>query len=303
VLKNAQRSRSEGGDLCACAFKRSVAGTKSVVHPATGGAILDRMKNPFPGMNPWLEDYWRDVHAKFLVYACDQLNAELPPGLQARIDERLAIDSEEAKPPTYVPDVAITEHWDRPAEPVLGSGGASAALADPIVVDFGQQILRHLEIVDSRAHIITAIELLSPSNKQEGEACLNWQRKRRDYLAGGISLVEIDLLRSGVWTLPDRSLLEPVPHGRVHYHVCVTRPPWVARHAFYVVPLRARLPAIRVPLRRTDPDVALDLQGLIDQSYERGRYAEVLNYTKPPQLPLPEDEASWAREILAGQAR
>ena len=53
------------------------------------------MKNPFPGMNPWLEDYWRDVHASLLVYARDQLNEELPPGLQARVDERLAIDAED----------------------------------------------------------------------------------------------------------------------------------------------------------------------------------------------------------------
>ncbi|MBI2928090.1 MAG: DUF4058 family protein [Verrucomicrobia bacterium] len=259
------------------------------------------MKNPFPGMNPWLEDYWRDVHAKFLVYACDELNAELPAGLQARIDERLAIDTEEEKPPAYIPDVAITEQWDRAAGPVLSSGGATVALAEPIVVDFGEQIVRHLEIVDSRAHIITAIELLSPSNKLEGEACLHWQRKRRDYLAGGISLVEIDLLRSGVWVLPDPSLLEPVAHGRVCYHACVTRPPWTGRHEFYVFPLRERLLAIRVPLRRTDPDVALGLQDLINQCYERGRYSEVLDYTKPPQVLLPDDEAAWAREILAGQ--
>jgi hypothetical protein len=38
-----------------------------------------------------------------------------------------------------------------------------------------------------------------------------------------------------------------------------------------VLPLRQRLPAIRVPLRRTDPDAALDLQVLIEQCYERGR--------------------------------
>jgi hypothetical protein len=46
------------------------------------------MKNPFPGMNPWLEEFWRDVHASLLVYACDLLNTELPPGLHARVDER-----------------------------------------------------------------------------------------------------------------------------------------------------------------------------------------------------------------------
>jgi hypothetical protein len=122
-------------------------------------------------------------------------------------------------------------------------------------------------------------------------------------LRGGISVVEIDLLRGGGWALPDRSLLKPVPAGRVCYHVCVTRPPWVTRHEFYVLPLRERLPAIRVPLRRSDPDVALDLQLLIDACYERGRYASVIDYAKPLNPPLPEEEAAWAREILANKAK
>ena len=257
------------------------------------------MKNPFPGMNPWLEEFWRDVHASLLVYARDQLNAELPADLHARVDERLAIDAEEEKSRTYVPDVAVTEAWDRPARPVLGQEGASVTAAEPTIVDFGQQILRHVEIVDSRSHVITAIELLSPSNKEDGGAGLNWKRKRSDYLRADISLVEIDLLRGGAWTLPDRSLLKPLPPGRVHHYVCVTRPPSLSRHEFYVLPLRQRLPAVRIPLRRTDPDAALDLQILIDQCYERGRYASSLDYTKLPHPPLPEDEAAWAKGIVA----
>lgn len=249
-------------------------------------------------MNPWLEEYWRDVHAKVLVYACDQINRELPPGLQARVDERLAIDAEEEKPRSYLPDLAISESWDRPPGPVLGAGGVALAAAEPTVVDLGQQILRRLEIVDSRAHVITAIELLAPSNKAVGEACAAWNRKRRDYLAADINVVEIDLLRGGVWTLPDRSLLTPIPLGRVWHHVCLTRVPWRGCHEFYMLPLRKRLPIIRVPLRRTDPDVGLDLQSLIDQCYERGRYGAVIDYTRPPNPPLPEEEAAWAREVL-----
>ena len=259
------------------------------------------MKNRFPGMNPWLEEFWQDVHATLLVYSRDQLNAELPPGLHARVDERLAIGAEEEKARSYLPDVAIAESWDRPSGPVLGQGGATVAAAEPTVVDFGQQVLRRLEIVDSRAHVITAIELLSPSDKADPDGVLNWRRKRNDYLRGGISVVEIDLLRGGAWILPDRSLLKPVPPGRVCYHVCVTRPPWMTRHEFYILPLRERLPAIRVPLRRSDPDVALDLQLLIDACYERGRYASVIDYTKPLNPALPDEEAAWARDIFANK--
>ena len=165
------------------------------------------MKNAFPGMNPWLEAYWRDIHAKFLVYACDCLNAELPAGFVARVDKRLAIDANEERARTYIPDVAVTESWDRPAGPALGEAGSRVAVAEPTVVDFGQEILRHIEIVDSRAHVICAIELLSPSNKEEPWQRLNWQGKRLDYLRGGISLVEIDLFRSGGWVLHNSAAL------------------------------------------------------------------------------------------------
>jgi hypothetical protein len=160
-------------------------------------------------------------------------------------------------------------------------------------------VLRHLEIVDSRAHVITAIELLSPANKADYDATLAWRRKRLDYLRGGINLVEIDLLRGGSWALPSRSLLKPVPAGRVFHHVAVTRPPKLNRCEFYVLPLRQRLPAIRVPLRRADPDVALDLQLLVDQCYERGRYDAVIDYTRPLDPPLPDEEAAWVKEVLA----
>jgi hypothetical protein len=228
------------------------------------------MKNPFPGMNPWLEQFWRDVHASLLVYARDQLNAELPPGLQARVDERLAIDAEEEKARDYLPDI----------------------------VDNAEVMLRHVEIVESRAHVITAIELLWPTNKEKVECRANWKRKRLDYLRGGINVVEIDLLRGGAWVLPDRSLLKPCPPGRIFHYASVTRPPRISRIEFYVLPLRQRLPAIRVPLRRTDPDAALDLQVLIDQCYERGRYSEVIDYKTPTDPPLPEEEAAWAAEIL-----
>ena len=107
------------------------------------------MTNPFPGMNPWLEEYWRDVHARLLVYAADQLNGELPQYLTASIDERLVIDVEEKDPRAYLPDVAISEPWDNPVGPAFGPGGAAVEVAKPILVDRGEHKLRRLEIADS----------------------------------------------------------------------------------------------------------------------------------------------------------
>jgi hypothetical protein len=61
------------------------------------------------------------------------------------------------------------------------------------------------------------------------------------------------------------------------------------------------LPVIRIPLRRTDPDVALDLQSLVDQCYERGRFGTQIRYELPPSPPLPDAEAAWAKDVLIAQ--
>lgn len=191
-------------------------------------------------------------------------------------------------------------HLPIPAFP-LGPGGVVVETAQPVIANLGEVKLRRLEIVDSRENVITVIEPLSRSNKDEVDARNEWTRKRHEHLLAGINFVEIDLLRGGGWVLPDRSDLSPIPKGRVCYHVCATPPPRDGRHEYYVMPLRERLPSIRVPLRRGEPDVALDLQGLIDQCYERGRYDSVLRYDKEPEPPLPPEELAWAREILAAQ--
>ena len=43
------------------------------------------MNSPFPGMDPYLEQYWQDVHARLILYACDQLEDQLPGNLIARV--------------------------------------------------------------------------------------------------------------------------------------------------------------------------------------------------------------------------
>jgi len=257
------------------------------------------MKNPLPGMNPWLEEFWRDVHARLLVYAADRLNGELPGNLSASIDERLVIDVEEEEPRTYLPDVAIGEPWDQPSGPALGPGGAAVEAARPVVVDRGERKLRRLEIVDASGHIITVIELVSPTNKSDAKHRLLWDRKRDETLAAGISFVEIDLVRAGEWALPEHDGLLRLPAGRACYAVAATRAGRAGRHEFYVCPLRERLPIIRIPLRRGERDAALDLQSLIDACYERGRYGQKINYGKPPVPPLPSEDAEWTRTILS----
>ena len=116
-------------------------------------------------------------------------------------------------PRNCVPDLAITESWDNPPAHVLGPGGVAVDVAQPVIVDLGEMKLRRLKIVDSREHIITVVEPLSRSNKDEPDNRNEWTRKRHEHLLAGVNFVEIDLLRGGGWTLPDRSDLRPHPAG------------------------------------------------------------------------------------------
>jgi hypothetical protein len=258
------------------------------------------MKSPFPGMDPYLEEHWRDIHHSFLTYARDDLQEYLPNDLRARLEERVYVEPEYEDGRGIYPDVRVVEH------PGRGGGVALAAeveVAEPLIIHAESEPATEgfIEIIDvgSGNRVVTVIELLSNSNKQPGEGQDQYRKKQREYLQGGVSLVEIDLLRSGTRRLAVPAMLVPPSH-RTTYQVCVTRG-WRPRsHEVYRAPLREPLPTIRVPLRQTDPDVPLNLQALIDRCYHNGRYDDI-NYRAEPNPPLVPEDVAWAQELLSAK--
>src|SRR5437764_6886683 len=69
------------------------------------------MKSPFPGMDPYLEHHWLDVHSQLIARSRDALNRVLPEDLVARSEERLAVESELPSDTVrfYGPDVRVFE--------------------------------------------------------------------------------------------------------------------------------------------------------------------------------------------------
>ena len=65
----------------------------------------------------------------------------------------------------------------------------------------------------------------------------------------------------------------------------------------YVIGLHQPLPVISIPLRPKDADVALELQPLIDQCHERGRYHR-LRYRAELDPPFTPEDAAWVDQIL-----
>src|SRR3954470_17684496 len=52
-------------------------------------AVAER--SPFPGMDPWLESYWGDVHATIITDLADQISAQLPAELFVRVEEMVYV--------------------------------------------------------------------------------------------------------------------------------------------------------------------------------------------------------------------
>lgn len=221
------------------------------------------MPSPFPGMNPYLEqpDAWEDFHQDFLVRAREALMAEVGEHYLVKIETRLYLHELSAEERRFV------------------------GRADDIVKQ------AFLEIRDRRnRRIVTVVELLSPANKTPGADRDAYLGKRGEILAGQTHLVEIDLRRGGKRPHPPE--LPPCD-----YYVLVSRYEDRPNVGFWPIGLRERLPVVAVPLAGPDPDAHLDLQSVLDRTYDAAGFGSY-NYSETPEPPLTPDAAAWAAAFL-----
>ena len=67
------------------------------------------MASPFPGMDPYLERYWGDIHHTLITYARDQLQGVLPGDLRARVQERVFVEFPNCAERNMYPDIRVVE--------------------------------------------------------------------------------------------------------------------------------------------------------------------------------------------------
>ncbi len=246
------------------------------------------MPSPFPGMDPYLEAHWRDVHARLVIYASDALQAILSPSLRARVEERALLEMPQG-------------FCEYPRRGVAIWSESAVAAAEPLLVETEPEppIETYLEIIDRESgnRVVTVIEFLSPSNKSPGPNREQYLRKQRDICSSDANLVEIDLNRFGTHTLAF-SLVNLKPEKRTAYMACVRRTTRRGMAEVYPMPLWERLPAVKIPLRPDDADVSLDLQALVEQCYRNGGYEGTLNYAIDPDPPLFGADEEWTDEWL-----
>jgi hypothetical protein len=192
------------------------------------------------------------------------------------------------------PDVAIiTAPMEvRPASEA-DTATAVASVAQTVVLPQFEEVReRYLEIRDAQTHaVVTALEILSPSNKAPGEGRDAYEEKRRQVLSTLTNLVEIDLLRGG-------KPMEMQPPAPGDYRILV-RTGWERPQArLYACSVRQALPEVPVPLRRGEPEARLLLGTLLADIYARAHYDLRVDYRQPPEPPLSPSDAAWADALL-----
>ena len=74
------------------------------------------------------------------------------------------------------------------------------------------------------------------------------------------------------------------------------------RSSITAFPCASGLPAIAMPLRQTDRDIPLDLQAILNECCEEGRYVDDIDYREEPDPPLGPDDARWAEPCSKSRA-
>ena len=226
-----------------------------------------------------------------------QLATKLPADLAARPEEGVSISADGCdEPHSFRADVAVKETWQDGVPPSWSpddDAELEARAAIPTIVQAAPMTERWVEIREAGGRLITVIEILSPGNKNGG----GWSaylEKRRLLLESPINLVEIDLLLGGRPVFPETFVKLP-PLEDTHYFINTKRAGTGMRREILRPLLREPLPVIRIPLRKGEKDVFIDLQSLVNQVHEVGRY-HMLDYRRLPEAPLSPADQEWLRE-------
>jgi hypothetical protein len=203
---------------------------------------------------------------------------------------------EEVAVASLLPDVGVANGGQ--AAPEGASSGTLSAAPLRLATVVPRRMPQYaVEIRDTaERQLVTAIELLSPTNKR-GDGRRQYLKKREHLLLSAVHLLEIDLLRQGR-RVPMR---EPLPEAS--YFVLLNRVNRRLVSEVWPIRLDQPLPTVPVPLLDDDPDVPLDLQAALTNVYDFGSYERAVDYTRPPEVALSPAEEAWAVERLRAAGR
>ena len=197
--------------------------------------------NPFPGMNPFMEQTWPDVHLRLIGLALETLGIELPEDLVAKAELQVDVfESPHDKSRPIRPDLAIVDvaqSWVHGLPPVWtpGSDAGAITVTEPALLMLSEVPHRWIEIRTDLGDLVTVIEVLSPANKFAHREA--YRLKRQDYVAARVNVVEIDLLREGGFTVDVDETSYEQQYGPLgeRYTLCASRGIIPGRREVYTV--------------------------------------------------------------------
>ncbi len=164
-------------------------------------------------------------------------------------------------------------------------------------IEVSEMHQRFIEVVELAVpeRVVTAIEILSPTNKTPGDGYTEYRRKQTEYIQSATHLLEIDLLRAGTHTVAaSKSELEKL-FGHWDYLVYLHRAGDGLRGDTWPRTVRQVLPQVLIPLTDPHPDVRLDLQSVVSRVYEAGAFDRSTDYSLSPIPALRPEDAEWAK--------
>jgi hypothetical protein len=263
------------------------------------------MPSPFPGMNPYLEhpEFWAEVHHRLITAIADAIESNLSLNYRVAIEKRTYLSDGEESVLVGIPDVAVFSQTaitpkgiasltatQTPSTTTLPAQPESVPVTIPVPQEFREGYLEIREVATGR--VVTAIEVLSPTNKRPGKGREAYEDKRREVLSRRTHLVEIDLLREGK---PMRILNEMPP---THYRILVARGNLRPLAQLYGFSLQQEIPKFLLPLQSGDTEPVVDLQSLLLGLYERARFDLAIDYSLDPVPPLKQEDRDWADTLL-----
>jgi Protein of unknown function (DUF4058) len=152
-------------------------------------------KNPYRGVNAHYNSYlqqpyggWESFHHDYITYLKNAINENLPEGYYALAEKSLQIRGDASKPLSTRPDIGILQRSQ-----TYPSG--TAPLASPtleIDLETPESDLDAIVIYQREPKkFVTRVELLSPSNKREGDG---YVEMRNNMISFGVHMVEVDYL-------------------------------------------------------------------------------------------------------------
>lgn len=247
-------------------------------------------------MDPYLEhpEIWPGVHLLLIAALAESLGPQLRPKYSVSVEVRMYETSGDQALVVGIPDVAIQRA--KPQTEVVPTAVAVAPLPQPVQVRVPMPLTirqGYLEVREvTTKEVVTAIELLSPIDKRSGRGRQTYESKREQVLSSATHFVEIDLLRA----------YEPMAmfgaEGQSDYRILVSRSEQRPIASLYAFSVQNAIPAFALPLRAGDPEPTVDLQGLLNEIYDKSGYDLKLDYSVEPVPPLTGAEAVWASDLL-----